>query len=201
MGLRLTMCRLDLKRLQRWVSLGAMAVLTVLTMVALPSQGAIAEGSLEYKVKAAFLYKFIAYVDWPATAFSSSTSPFSICLTDSNEQFNATLKKMASGGNVNGHPIVIQQITPEENEADCHILYLGASDPQRATEVAEAVRGANVLTVSNSAPQGIIDFVIADNRVRFNIDDEAAAQNGLVISSKLLSLAVNVKRRESKGGQ
>ena len=68
----------------------------------------------------------------------------------------------------------------------------------------ETVHGSNVLTVSDTGgagETGIIDFVIVNNRVRFNIDDEAAAQNGLVISSKLMSLALNVKRRTSQGAR
>ena len=66
----------------------------------------------------------------------------------------------------------------------------------------EAVRGKNVLTISdessNPSKAGIINFVVQDDRVRFEIDNEAAAQNGLVISSKLLSLAINVKQRASR---
>jgi len=169
-----------------------------LTIAALPCYAAIADKSLEYKVKAAFLYKFSAYVDWPVTAFSSPTSPFSVCLVDSNDQFNATLEKVVNGENVNGHPVVVRRINTVENEAGCHILYIGASNPQRTAQVIEAVHNSYALTVCDGASRGIIDFLIVDNRVRFNIDDEAAKQKGLVISSKLLSLALNVKRRASK---
>ena len=166
-----------------------------------PCHAAIADKSLEYGVKAAFLYKFSAYVDWPATAFVSPTSPFSVCLVDSNDQFNSTLAKVVNGEKVNGRTVIIRQINALENESSCHILYIGTSDPQRAAEAIEAARGSNTLTVSDNASLGIIDFLITDNHVRFNIDDAAAAQNGLVISSKLLDLAVNVKRRTSKGEQ
>jgi hypothetical protein len=178
---------------------GAMAVFAALTIGVLPSQAAIADESLEYRVKAAFLSKFGSYVDWPTTAFISPTSPFNLCLLGGGEQFGSTLEKVVGGESVNGRAIVVRRIKTVEKNAGCHILYIGASDAQRSAQITEAIRGSNVLTVGDSGSEGIIDFVIADNRVRFNIDDEAAAQNGLVISSRLLSLAVNVKRRESKG--
>ena len=186
---------------RRCLPSGVMAMLIVLATIALPCNAAIADKSLEYGVKAAFLYKFSAYVDWPATAFVSPTSPFSVCLVDSSDQFNSTLTKVVNGEKVKGRTVVVRQINNLEDESSCHILYIGTSDAERAAEAIEATRGSNTLTVSDNASLGIIDFLITDNHVRFNIDDAAAAQNGLVISSKLLSLAVNVKRRASKGEQ
>lgn len=186
-----------LPRLMLAAFLGGLALAC---LAVFPSQAAIADESLEQKVKAAFLYKFSAYVDWPSHAFASATSPFSVCVVDSNPDFNSTLEKMVSGEKVNGRPVVVRQVNMAEEEAGCHILYIGSSDPQRAAQAVEAVRGNNTLTVSEDASQGIIGFLVADNRVRFNINDEAAAENGLVISSKLLDLAVNVKRR-TKGGR
>lgn len=199
-GLQRRLRSLTVKGLSR-LPAGAMAVLIVLATIVLPCHAAITDKSLEYGVKAAFLYKFSAYIEWPATAFVSPTSPFSLCLVDSNDQFNATLAKVVYGEKVNGRTVVVRQLNTLENEPGCHILYIGTSDPQRAAEAIEAARGSNTLTVCDNASLGIIDFLVADNHVRFNIDDAAAAQNGLVISSKLLSLAVSVKRRASKGEQ
>jgi hypothetical protein len=85
-------------------------------------------------------------------------------------------------------------------DSGCHILYIARSDKLQPRQVIELVRGNSVLTVSDavSGDGAIINFVIKDNRVRFDIDDEAAAQNELTMSSKLLSLALNVKRRQSR---
>lgn len=190
-------------RLRKWGAFLAtgirMRVLIACVMALMPyGAAAIAAESLEYGVKAAFLYKFSAYVDWPQTAFESPASPFTICLADSSEQFNDTLKKVIHGQRVNNRTTVIRQIKAAAEVAGCHILYVGTTNPDRMAEIVEVARGNNVLTVSDSSSQGIIiDFLIIDNHVRFNIDDEAAAQNALVISSRLLSLAVNVKRRNS----
>lgn len=181
-------------------TLSAMLALIAFIMAISPSHAAIADQSLAQKVKAAFLYKFSAYVDWPPQAFDSPTSPFALCVVDSSEVFNNTLREVVNGETVHGRPVEIRQIAMAEEGAGCHILYIGTSDAERAAQVAEAMRGSNTLTVSDDVSQGIIDFLIADNRVRFNINDEAAAENGLVISSKLLDLAVNVRRRP-KGEQ
>ncbi len=135
-------------------------------------------------------------MDWPSTAFTSITSPFTVCLLGSSDHFNSTLKKIVQEESVNGRKIVVSEIRTLEREAGCHILYIGTTDPQRSAAFIDSVRGSNVLTVSDNASQGIIGFTITNNRLRFNIDAVAAAENGLVISSRLLSLAVNVKRRE-----
>ena len=179
----------------------ALAVLMVLATMLFLNKPAVAGESLEYGVKAAFLSKFGSYVEWPATAFNSPTSPFNLCLTGSADEFGSTLEKVISGENINGRGVVIRRIKTVERNADCHILYISASESQRSEQIIESVRGNNVLTVGDGGSNGIIDFVITNNRVRFNIDDEAAAQNGLIISSRLLSLALNVKRRNSKGEQ
>lgn len=176
-------------------------VFTAMATVVMPTQAAIADETLEYQIKATFLYKFGAYVNWPENAFDSPTSPLALCILGGNEPLNTTLRKLAQEEQVNGHPIEVREMQTPEPEADCHILYTGTIDPQSAAQIMEAVRGRHVLTVSDNPSQGIIGFLIADNRVRFNIDDAAAAENGLIISSKLLSLAVNVKQRDTGGGQ
>lgn len=175
------------------------AIFVMLFATVIPSQAAIADESLEQRVKAAFLYKFGGYVEWPATAFASPDTPFTLCVLGSDPNFNATLEKMVQKENVQGRPVTVRQLQSPKDEAGCHILYIGVPDPQYSSEVIETVRGKSVLTVSESASQGIIGFLIANNRVRFNINDQEAAENGLVISSKLLDLAVNVTRRESMG--
>jgi len=178
------------------VSLGVKAVSMALTIAVFPCHAALADESLEDGIKAAYLYKFSSYVDWPATAFTSTTSPFTVCLLGSSDHFNSTLRKIVQEESVNGRKIVVNEIRTLEREAGCHILYIGTTDPQRSAAFIDSVRGSNVLTVSDNASQGIIGFTITNNRLRFNIDAVAAGENGLVISSRLLSLAVNVKRRE-----
>ncbi len=176
-------------------------LLVILATLTVTPCGASADDSLERTVKAAFLYKFGRFVEWPAAAFVTATSPFNLCIVG-NDPFGATLDKVAEGELINGHSIVIHRLKTVARNSGCHILYIDKSEPQLATQVIEEIRGSSVLTVSDAdtskSGKGIIDFVIADNRVRFNIDEEAAAKNDLVISSKLLNLALNVKHRAAK---
>lgn len=179
------------------------AALAVICIALMPAATARAQVQ-EYALKAAFLYRFGLFVEWPSSAFSSPASPVNLCVVG-EDPFGELLDRAVAGERINGRAIVIRRSKTVGRDAGCHILYIGGSDAQRGAPIIEAVRGSSVLTVTEArgsrAGAGIIDFVIADSRVRFDIDDEAAAQNGLVISSKLLSLALNVKPRTSKGGR
>lgn len=151
----------------------------------------------EHVVKAALLSKFGLYVEWPSSTFAAPTSPVNLCVAG-DDPFGETLDKLVASARIDGRNVVIRRLKVVRRDSGCHILYIGGSDAQRAGQINDAVRGSSVLTVSDAGSKtgaGIIDFVVSDNRVRFEIDDAAAAENGLVISSKLMSLAVNVKRR------
>lgn len=159
------------------------------------SAGAANGTSLEYAVKAAYLYKFGLYVEWPPAAFASPGSALNLCIVG-EDPFGATLDEAVKHQVINGHPIVIRRMKTNAQESGCHIMYLGAGDVLRAVQNPQAVRSKGVLTVSDMPGVGIINFVVKDNRVRFDIDEEAAAQSGIGISSKLLDLALNVKPRQ-----
>ena len=158
----------------------------------------------EYAIKAAFLYKFGLFVEWPSAAFSSPTSPVNLCIVG-EDPFGETLDRVVADEQINGRSIVVHRLKTVEHNPACHILYVGGSEEQSQAEILETVRGNPVLTVADAphstSETAIINFVIEDNRVRFNIDDAAAEQNGLAISSKLSSLALNVKLRASNGEQ
>jgi hypothetical protein len=167
--------------------------------------GAVAHGAAgaesaapEYAVKAAFLSKFGAYVDWPSSAFESPTSPINLCIAG-DDPFGATLDKVAAEQRVGARPIVVRRLKTVTRNAGCQILYIGGSESQTVAQALDAVRGSGVLTVTDAAKgdaAGIIQLVISDNRVRFNIDEESASADGLSISSKLLGLALSVKSRK-----
>jgi hypothetical protein len=148
--------------------------------------------SLEYAVKAAYLYKFAPFVEWPATTFSSADSPINICVSG-KDPFGSALDQAVAGQHVEGHALVVRRIADIAAASGCQIVYLGASAGQSASLGLDALRGQPVLTVSDSvsdpASRGIINLLVEDNKVRFEIDDRAAEQSHLTISSKLLSLA------------
>ena len=160
--------------------------------LALPAAGA-AE-SLEWAVKAAYLAKFGFYVEWPAEAFEGPGGTLNLCVVG-DDPFGSLIDDAVAGQKVGGRAISVRRLKNLARGSGCHIAYVG-SEP-RPPAVVENVRGSPMLVVTDasSATPGVIQFVLKDNRVRFSIDDEAAAQNGINVSSKLLSLAVSVKPR------
>lgn len=159
-----------------------------------PTIGSSANDGLEDGVKAAYLFKFLAYIEWPPAAFTAASSTMNICLLGSSDQFNSTLKKIVHGENINNRAIAVIETPSGEKISGCHILYAGTKDNKLSSAAIASVRGSPTLTISDNPNEAIIGFLIVNNRVRFNIDSLAAAENNLVISSRLMSLAVNVKR-------
>ena len=153
------------------------------------------EPPLEYKVKAAYLYKFGAFVEWPASAFASSVSAVNVCIAG-KDPFDGFLDQAVTGQKIADRPIVIRRLDVIGPDSGCQIAYVGGSDRQSVSQALEALRGAGVLTVTDDgsgANAGIVRFVVLDHRVRFEIDQQAAERDGLKISSKLLSLAASVR--------
>lgn len=163
-----------------------------------PSAMAQDGSSLEYAVKAAYLYKFAPFVEWPDTAFDSATSAVNLCVVG-YDPFGAALDETVRDQRIGDRPVEVRRLARVDRSSDCHILYAAGSDAQPVADILEAVSGTPVLTFTDAArsPQekGIVHLVINENRVRFEIDDQSAATNGLQISSKVLSLAVSVKPR------
>lgn len=153
--------------------------------------------SLATAVKAAYLSKFPLYVDWPAAVLSPSVHELHLCIAGP-DPFGATLDAAVSGQRVAERPLVVRRLKTVTRDAGCHILFIGGSDGERA-QALSSLRGSAVLTITDApgaeAGVGIINFVVKDDRVRFDIDEAAAAASGIAISAKLLNLALNVRRR------
>jgi hypothetical protein len=150
-------------------------------------------GDLEAAVKANYLYKFTPFVTWPASAFASATSPFTLCVLGP-DPFGEVLDSVVRNQQVAGRPVVVRRLARPDSVQACQLVYLGAARGWgEAAEAAQAVARRPVLVVSEDspgAPAGIIRFVPFQGRVRFAVDAAAAQIAGLTISSKLLALAV-----------
>ena len=150
--------------------------------------------TLEYAVKATFLYKFAPFIEWPPAAFRSADTPLTICIAG-DDAVARLIDDAAQGQRDGERSVVVQHLTTVSRDAPCHVLYAAGTTTQSAAAALDAVRGRPVLTVADSArgpARAMITFVVENNRVRFDIDDRAAAASGLSISSKLLSLARTV---------
>lgn len=156
---------------------------------------AFAQSDLEYAVKATYLYKFTPFVGWPREAFGAPTASLNICVVG-RDPFGSLLDRAVGGQYLDARPIAVRRMAVADRDASCHVMYVGSSTEQSAAQALMAVRGRPVLTVTDSAQgpdaRGIVHFVVHANRVRFTIDNRAAAENGLVLSSKLLSLALSI---------
>ena len=164
----------------------ALAVLSVdMTALGQPSLS-------EYKLKALFLYNFGKFVEWPPQAFSSASAPIIIGIYGHNP-FDDNLENVVRGQIINGHPLEVRRIILLSDLKTCHLLFISASEKNDLYAILKAARGSSVLTVGET-PEfipagGMINFFIEDDKIRFEINPEAARQAGLTISSKLLSLS------------
>jgi len=146
----------------------------------------------EYQIKAAFLYNFAKFVEWPTQAFAGPKSPIVIGVLGKNV-FGDDLQNTIRDKTINNHPFQFKLFHSVEEATNCHILFISASEKDRLPKILDRLRDFSVLTVSETdhftEAGGMINFVIEDNRVHFEINDIAAQKAGLKISSKLLSLA------------
>ena len=161
----------------------------------LPWGPALAEDNLEYAVKAAYLTKFIPFIEWPDQAPGATPgTPFTICVLGP-DPFGAALDHAVAGQKIGDRPLIVRRLQAFDPAVPCPMVFLAGAD---GNDTLEALKGKPVVTVTDSGQRahGVISFVLADNHVRFDIDDAAAARGGLKISSKLLELARAVHRRE-----
>ena len=153
--------------------------------------------ALERQVKAAYLFKFGAFVEWPETSFARPDSVLLIGVAGS-EPLAEELERMVAGRNVNGHPVKIRRVHPGEALADLHILYLDNGLERGAmAAMLTAARGQSLLTVSD-APDALglgcmINFVVAEEKLRFIIALRYVAPSRLRISARMLAVAHRVQ--------
>lgn len=155
----------------------------------------------EFQIKAAFLYNFAQFVDWPPESFEGPESPLIIAVLGM-DPFGAFLDDLVRGERVNGRPLVIRRFPTVEDLGRCHVLFVSGSEGRNLERIVERLQGESVLTVCDweaFARQGaMVWFVMERNRVRLRINLDAAKNAGLTISSKLLRSAetVTVSQRE-----
>lgn len=178
----------------RWL-LASLLVCAAGQALAQPAQPAAQPVSLEYAVKATYLYKLAPFVNWPPDEFATADAPFQICVVGA-DPFDDFLDKAVAGRGMGTHPFAVRRLQSVSGVDGCQILFISRLSGMSTEEALAAVSGKPVLTVTDSTPDGaggIVHFVIDRGRVAFEIDTDAAARNKLTISSKLLELAVAIK--------
>lgn len=155
-----------------------------------------AADSLELAVKATYLYKLAPFVSWPPSAWPRPNAPLVICVQGS-DPFGPLLDRATAGQAVGGHPVTVRRLARMDAESGCQIAYVAGGPAQSQAQALQAVDGTPVLTVTDEGrggPKGIVHLLLDGGKVRFSIDAARAQESGVAISSKLLALAVAVKR-------
>jgi len=195
-------------RRPRWLPSGlagwglacAAALFTAVGMAPAPvlAQNASSQ-ALERRVKAAFLYKFLGYAEFPAGAFPDPGSPVTIGVVGS-EDMAAELSRVVAGRNVGGRPVVVRPLREGEGGNAVHLLFVAGSDSVRAGRVLKSAPAA-LLPVTEcelGLQQGsVINFRIVDERVRFDVSLDSAERNNVKLSSRLLTVANRVVKGNS----
>lgn len=147
----------------------------------------------EYDVKAAFVFNFLSFVEWPETAFNSPDEPFVIGVMARGNPFEGTLQEILSGERVGQHPCVVRQIERIEEIQACDLLFIARSERHRVDSILEASKGRPILTVADfhgfAERGGMIELRNQDQRVKLHINRRSAAKAGMAIDSQLLRLA------------
>jgi hypothetical protein len=149
----------------------------------------------EVQIKAAFLYKFGGFVEWPPAAFASADNPFVIGVIGA-DAVAAELEQISAGRTVQGRPVAVKRLRRGDPLSGLHVLFVGQQEAARLVEILAGAKGQPLLVVTesdNALSQGsMINFVAADDRVRFDVALPPAERGRLRISSRLLAVARKV---------
>lgn len=156
----------------------------------------------EYEVKAAYLYNFGKFVEWPSGEAATKDESFEICVLG-DDPFGAALDSAVTGATINGKNVAVKRITKAQEIDGCRILFISSSESERLPGILGSLDKANVLTVSDmpqfSQRGGMIQFVLDGKRVRFEVNLTNAQGAGLNLSSELLKVALRVTRDSHSG--
>jgi len=160
------------------------------------AQAAAAGSPLERRVKAAFLYKFLGYAEFPPGAFLDGSSPVTIGVVGADE-LAAELARAVAGRTVNNRPVQVRIVRETEGQLPLHLLFIGGADTARVARTLRQASGAMLVVTEceDGLRQGsVINFRIVDERVRFDVSLDAAERNGIKLSSRLLTVANRVQK-------
>lgn len=146
----------------------------------------------EYQVKAVFVFNFSQFAEWPSQSFANPESPAVIGILG-KDPFGPYLAETIVGENLNKHPLVIQHFNNVDEVSNCQILFINVSDKNKLKAILEKLKGKNILTISDANGfakfGGIARIYTKDDKINIQINLEAAKEENITISSKLLKLA------------
>jgi hypothetical protein len=169
------------------------ALLSVIGLALIQPWTALAQSTSEYDLKAAFLYNFSSFVEWPAEAFSEN-SEFVIGILG-EDPFGAAIERTVKGKKIRGLPVTVKRFATIKDFSGANCLFISRSESGSIASIAAMVRSKPVLTVGDFpgflSHGVVINFVVRNSKIHFEVNNETAKRANLLISSKLLNLAVN----------
>lgn len=151
----------------------------------------------EERVKAASLYKFLGYTEWPKAAFARPDAPYVIAVTGA-EDIAEDLDRLVAGRRVNDRPVAVRRVRPNESLSGVHMLFIGKGERGRQAQLVRQLQGQPVLIVTENdtgpVPGSMINFRIADERVRFEVALEPVEKAGLRVDARMLAVALVVHK-------
>jgi hypothetical protein len=152
-------------------------------------------GVADFQVKAAYLYKFISYIEWPPNTFPNADSPLTIGIRGADTMANE-LSKIVATHSINGRPVIVRKLASADTLAGINILFVGIEHRETYAEIMASAKGLPILTVTESEDAlsrgSMINFLMIDGRVRFEAAPKAAKQCNLTISARLLGAAYRI---------
>jgi hypothetical protein len=154
--------------------------------------------ALERRVKAAFLYKFLGYADFPAGSFADASTPVSIGVVGADDMA-AELTRSAAGRLVTGRMITVRALREQDLAQPLHVLFVAGQDDARAARLLRAANAQLTVTECDGGLRSgsVINFTIIDDRVRFDVSLDAAEKKNVKLSSRLLTVANRVQKGAS----
>lgn len=181
-----------------WLKCGLVILIMAAGLQAAP-RAAAAAGATEEQVKAAFLFKFGGYVEWPAQAFLRPDSPLDIGVIG-DDGLADELARMAENRAVQGRAVVVRKVAGSDSLDGLHVLFVAERQQHRLAHIRTALRNGTTLIVTEGVPVpdgAMIAFVVIDHKLRFDIALSPAEEAQLKISARLLSVARKVIGRPS----
>lgn len=195
---------LNASRVLSWLSKALLLLALVLYSMPCVRSADGAQNQLlsENEIKAGFLYNFTKFVEWPPDAFLDSSGPIVLGVVG-DSPITDLVTDAASGKIVNGRAVIVKKFKEGQDLRSCHILFVSSSEEKHMTRILESLRGSNVLTVGETSgfaeSGGVINFFIDGNKVRLEINLDAAARSRLKISAKVIAVARLVRGDSSAG--
>jgi len=160
-------------------------------------------GLSEDQIKAGFLLNFLRFVQWPDASYVTRSAPISVCIVGHNSM-SAVLSEAVSGKEVDGHAIRVKLTKASDDLRTCHLVFVGSADERHTSQILDSLKGNSILTVgeysSFAKSGGMLNFYTEENKVKLEMNLDAATRANLRISAKLIAVSHLISTKPAAKG-